>query len=119
MSVDLSELPQRITVFVGDEVEFALPSYAGSGNYWSIEIPEPSGAARVLVELQQGPESSSGPVPTAGDREPPDAAPVPESLRVTGLSPGVERCRLLLARDFGDAPPTATYDFEVVVIERR
>lgn len=111
MSVDLSALPERVTVRAGERAVLELPSYAGSGNYWSAEALAGEEAARVTV----GPLAAEPPPPPAAETEPPTAAPVAERAVIEGLAPGSSRWRLLLARRFGDRSPAAEHELEVLV----
>jgi hypothetical protein len=116
VSVDLSRLPERVTVRVGERVLVELPSYAGSGNHWSVVPPADGEGARVSV----GPEPAAPPPPPAApEGPPPSATPVPERAVIEGHSPGVSSWRLVLARQFGDRTPVAEHELEVVVVQAR
>jgi hypothetical protein len=106
-------LPERVTVRVGERMVVELPSYAGSGNHWSVAPLADGEVARVSV----GPVPAEPPPPPATpDVPPPAAAAIPERAVIEGLAAGVSRCRLVLARPFGDQTPTAEHELEVVVI---
>src|SRR5690349_7625848 len=101
MTIDLSSLPGKITVPVGARAEIRLPSYAGSGNRWSVRQVGGADAARVWVEPAGDP-----PVPAPpgdGTSEPPPLMLVTDRAVIVGVAPGEEAWRLVLAQPFGDS----------------
>jgi hypothetical protein len=112
-----SGLPQSVMLAVGDRIEIALPSYAGSGNHWSIVSIAGAGVARAAVEPADAPVSP--PAPGNGNVEPPALVLVPEHVVVSGLRPGEATWRLVLARPFGDATPMVVQDLHVTVVAAR
>lgn len=113
MTIDLSSLPLGITVAVGGRSEICLPSYAGSGNSWSVRRVGGGEVARVWVEMGESPTAVAS--PGDGIAEPPALMLVPERAVVLGLAPGEATWRLVLARPFGPSTPIAAHDFHVTV----
>jgi hypothetical protein len=114
MSVDLSALPQKITLPVGGRHEFALPSYTGSGNSWSIECLRGREVARLSIEQVGLAEILR--TPGNGSTEPPELTLTPEVVVISGLAAGESTWRLILARSFGPSTPTASHDVFVTVL---
>lgn len=114
MSVDLSALPRKITLPVGGRHEFALPSYAGSGNSWSTECLSGKEIAHLSIEQAGLPEILR--TPGNGNTEPPELTLTPEVVVILGLAPGESTWRLILARSFGPSTPTASHDVFVTVL---
>jgi hypothetical protein len=114
MTVDLSSLPQRVWVAAGRRNEIPLPSYAGSGNSWSVQCLSGGDVVRVWVEPDETPSIAAS--PGDGITEPPSLMLIPDRVVVSGLAPGEAMCRLVLARPFGPSMPTATHDFHVTVV---
>ncbi|HEY7035539.1 MAG TPA: hypothetical protein VH482_29635 [Thermomicrobiales bacterium] len=115
MSIDLSALPRHVTVAVGGRREIPLPSYAGSGNAWSATPVSGEEVARVSVELGGAPAAPMR--PADGTAEPPALVMVPEVAVVVGLARGEATWRLVLARSFDPAHPTATHELRVTVVD--
>ena len=113
MSIDLSGLPRRLTVAVGDRLEIALPSYLGSGNAWSASCLY--GADVALVTVAMTPPDTTAAAPGGG---PPEPRLATERAVVRGLTAGESRWRLTLARSFGPPEPTAIHDFDIDVSPR-
>ena len=113
MTIDLSNLPREISVAVGGRNETPLPSYAGSGNIWSVRRVAGGEVARVWVEPGDAPMVAAS--PSKGITEPPALVLVPERAVVLGLHPGEATWRLVLARPFGPPVPIAEHDFQVTV----
>ena len=111
MGVDLSGIPTHVTVMVGERLVIELPSYAGSGNGWSVS-GNPDDVASVEVQVIP-PEPPRHPTTLAGD--PPPMTMATEQAVVRGLSPGGTRRQLVLARSFGPPRPTAVRDIAVTV----
>ena len=114
MTINLSRLPTHLTLAVGESVHIALPTYAGSGNIWSVTCIRGQGMADVSVvvdELQ--PEGVSL---RDGTAEPPPLVLSPERLVVRGLIPGDTIWRLVLARPFDASRPTATHAIRVTIM---
>jgi hypothetical protein len=114
MTVDLSGLPRHVTVAVGDRAEIPLPSYAGSGNFWSVTDDLDGKVARVAVAVE-APKGSLE--PGNGTAEPPPMTLATERVVVEGLGPGEGTWRLVLARSFGSPTPIAEHDLRVRVVE--
>jgi hypothetical protein len=112
-AVDLSALPTTLTLKVGDRVEVPLPSYAGSGNAWSVSCIKGLDVAQ--VRLESGPLPPPSP-PGAGTSEPPPLMLAGERAVVSGLAPGEATWWLVLARSFGPPTPTAVHDLQITVI---
>lgn len=112
MSVDLSELPREVIVKVGECQAILLPSYAGSGNNWTITALSDEKVARVWIEPLETPDVTEP--AEKGTSEPPELMLVQDGLRVLGLTPGEATCQLTLARTF-ETRPTATHDFHITV----
>ena len=113
MSVDLSALPRRVTVRVGEVVEVPLPSFAGSGNLWTARpAGDPGGAG--IAEVTVRTEPSAAPPGTPGGA-PPSSWSAPVAALVAGRAPGSARWLLVLARPFAPDPPTAVHELEVEV----
>jgi hypothetical protein len=113
MTVDLSSLPQKIELAVGERVSIPLPCYSGSGNVWSVTNVSGPEVARVSVEPAEIPPMP----PSSGDgtAEPPELVLVPDRAVVFGLAPGEAIWRLVLARSFGPPVHTAVHDLHVTV----
>ena len=114
MTVDLSDLPRKITLGVGDRLEIPLPSYSGSGNAWSVTGLSGQEIAQVSVEPAEAP--AVPPSPGDGTAEPPDLVLVPDRAVVSGLAAGEAIWRLVLARSFGPSTPTAVHNLHVTVV---
>jgi hypothetical protein len=114
MTVDLSSLPQRVSVAAGRRIEIPLPSYSGSGNSWSVQCLSGGDVVRVSVEPVETPPMAAS--PGDGITEPPALMLVPDRVVVSGLAPGEAVCRLVLARLFDPSTPTATHDFHVTIV---
>lgn len=112
MSVDLSHLPSKLTLHRGERTDLELPSYGGSGNYWSAQPVAGEEVASVSVATA----AAEAPRPERG-AEPPAAAPVPERAVIEGVLPGRARCRLILGRSFEEGAPTAEHEIEIEVVE--
>lgn len=111
MGVDLSGLPTHVTVAVGERLVIELPSYAGSGNEWSVSgNPDDVASVEVQVVPPEPPRH-----PTTMPVEPPPMTMATELAVVRGLAPGDTRRQLVLARSFGPPTPTAVHDFGVTV----
>src|SRR5206468_9835751 len=97
--IELSRLPRDITVTVGGRSEIPLPSYAGSGNAWSVTRVAGGDVARVWLESGE----PTGVLAGRGDGivEPPALALAAERAVVSGLVPGAASWRPMLARPFG------------------
>jgi len=91
---------------VGDTSEIPLPSAAGAGNQWSVELVTGEDVAEVLI--RQG----EAPIP---EGEPPSAYVVPEILVVRAARPGRGTWRLRLARSWTLEQPVAEHDIEIAV----
>jgi hypothetical protein len=115
--VDLSALPENITLAVGDRLELRLPSYSGSGNSWSATRFGGTDAARVQIQLPAS--AIPDPMPADGTTEPPPLALMPEMLVITGVTPGEAAWRLTLSRSFGPANTAAVHDFRITVLAAR
>lgn len=115
MSIDLSGLPDRVTLAVGQRRDIALPSHAGSGNAWSAETVDGEDFARVAVEVGESPYDPES--PGGGTAPPPTTAYAPERAIIDGLAPGEATWRLILARSFGSGEPTATHMLHVTVVD--
>ena len=113
MSIDLSQLPETVTVAAGAQLEIALPSYGGSGNYWSARPVSGADVARVSIRSGDA-ASQSGPTPD-GTQEPPALSLVSERAVVVGIVPGESTWQLVLGRSFGTDPPAASHVLHVVV----
>jgi hypothetical protein len=113
MIVNLSSLPQHITLAVGERIVLPLPSYANSGNTWSASCLRGHGAAQVLVELSEVSvmEDSRG----DGVAEPPPLMLALEQAVVSGLADGDAVWQLVLSRSFGSEQPTLLHDLRVTV----
>lgn len=114
---DLGALPPALSLPAGGRAVLPLPSYAGSGNAWSARCLDGLGVADVRVQL--GPATDEGYAVRPGSAhapvEPPDAAPVPETLVVDGQEEGTAVWQLVLSRPFAPDVPTATHELQVTV----
>jgi hypothetical protein len=113
MTIDLSGLPRRVSLTIGERIVIPLPSYADSGNTWSAMCLGGEEVARVTVKLGNLP-----PLPPAladGVAEPPPLMLAPEFAVVEGLACGETTWRLVLARSFDRSNPAAEHDLEVTV----
>jgi hypothetical protein len=115
MNIDLSALPTRITLRVGDRVVVALPSYADSGNAWSATCLRGHEAAQVVVRTDVPRSAADG--RGDGRSEPPPLYVVSEHAVVSGLSPGEATWRIVLARSFGPPQEAAAHEIRVTVTE--
>ncbi len=113
MTVDLSGLPRRVRVAVGERAEIGLPSFAGSGNVWTAE-PVGSPATAVAAVAVRTDPAARAPVRDPGG-EPPSSYAAPVVAVVAGRMPGTARWRLVLARPFAPRPPTAVHELTVDV----
>ncbi len=114
MTLDLSALPRKVTLAVGDRTEIPLPSYSGSGNTWSVTGISGWEVAHVSVEPAAAPVVP--PSPGDGTAEPPALMLVPDRAVVSGLALGEASWRLVLARPFGPSTPIAAHDLQVTVV---
>jgi len=112
MNADLSALPERIELAVGDRVAVALPSFAGSGNVWSVAGSEDERVAQAVVEVTPADASMRG----DGMSEPPSMQLAAERAVVTGLAPGETTLRFVLARPFRPSPATSEHVVHVTVV---
>ena len=110
---ELADLPSHITLTVGDRAEIPLPSYAGSGNSWSVSGDPGQKVADLAVEVE-----APAPTPGRGDgvSEPPAMSVASERAVVRALQPGEAIWHLVLARSFGPPEPAATHDVRVTVV---
>jgi hypothetical protein len=111
MTIDLSTLPQRVTIAVGGRRDIALPSYAGSGNRWSARCIGGGEVGEVRIESGDAPSRPPG----DGTAEPPPPMLAAETAVVLGIAEGEATWRLELARSFGPRVPAATHDLCVIV----
>jgi len=114
VSVDLSALPRRVTVQVGEVVEVPLPSFAGSGNLWTARPADQPGAAGAAVVSVRTEAAAAAPSSPAGG-EPPSSYSSPVVAVVDGRAPGSTRWLLVLARPFAPDTPTAVHELDVDV----
>jgi hypothetical protein len=118
MNIDLSNLPSHVHINAGASAEYALPSYADSGNAWSVIVLTNGGAAEVFIETRLPPAAP----PTLGERgtqEPPPLAMAQERLVIRGLRAGHMTCRLILSRSFGERVVAATHELSIEVMEAK
>jgi hypothetical protein len=114
MSVDLSEVPHRVTVQVGAVVEVPLPSFAGSGNLWTARPASDPGAAGI-AEVTVRTDPAAAPPGGRPGGEPPSSYAMPVVAEVAGRSPGSTRWLLVLARPFAPDTPTAMHELDIEV----
>jgi hypothetical protein len=112
VTVDLTSLPDRVELAVGQDHAVVLPSYAGSGNAWSAACVDGPEVARAAIEVRADAVTRTPPRPGEG---PPAPFLVPEVLTIRALRRGRARWRLTLSRDFAPQPPTAEHDVEILV----
>ncbi|HEX6676684.1 MAG TPA: hypothetical protein VF486_16865 [Actinomycetes bacterium] len=104
-------LPAVLALEAGGRRRQRLPSAAGAGGRWGVELVGGDRAcADVLVELEP-----VAPPPAAPGGPPPAAHGVPEVLVVHALAPGSAVWRLRLAQPWADAAPVAEHLLEVRV----
>jgi hypothetical protein len=113
MTIDLSGLPRRVSLSIGERLEIPLPSYVGSGNTWSAICLRGDDVARVSVLLGDLPPLP--PIRADGVVEPPALMLVPEFAVVEGLAYGEANWRLALARSFDPSNPAAVHDLDITV----
>lgn len=114
MSVDLTSLPQHVTLVVGKRMVIALPSYANSGNTWSSTCVRGQEIAQLSVELGESPvPGDSG---GSGTAEPPPLTLTPEYAVVAGLASGEAVYQLILSRTFGPAQVAASHELRLTVV---
>lgn len=114
MTADLSDVPSHLTMAVGERIAIPLPSFAGSGNSWSVRCRHANSVVDVRVELDRSPIE-----PLAegdGATEPPQPVLVRELLVVSGLAVGEDVCQLDLSRAFGLSRKTASRALGVTVV---
>ncbi len=99
---------------VGETSEIPLPSYAGSGNLWSVVCVNGQGVAQVSVELDE--QLTIPATLRDGTAEPPSLILVPERAIVHGLATGDATWQLVLTRPFGFSQPAARHDLQVTVV---
>jgi hypothetical protein len=113
MSVDLSNVPTHLTLAVGERIVIPLPSYAGSGNFWSIRCRGRNSVVDARVELDRSPREPVA--EDGGTTEPPQPVLVAERLVVSGLAVGEDLCQLVLSRSFGHPAPSASRELRIAV----
>lgn len=113
MTIDLSGLPRRVSLTIGERIEILLPSYVDSGNTWSAMCLRGEEVARVSVKLGDLPPMP--PVLADGVAEPPALMLVPEFAVVEGLAYGEATWRLVLARSFDRSNPAAAHNLDITV----
>lgn len=106
------DLPDEVTLEVGAFTQLPLPTYSGSGNVWSVQEVEGPGSTSVAIGHRP---------PDAVEEAAPGAPPPTPSLAtqyalVTGLSEGVARWRLVLARPWQPESPTAVHELTIQVV---
>lgn len=109
--IDLEALSEPVVLVVGEQREFPLPSYAGSGNFWSVECLQGLPAAAVTIQVVPPPLSAPASVV-------PELRLARESVVVQGLRMGAARWMLVLQRSFGPATPVASAVLEIAVTAR-
>lgn len=113
MTIALSTLPKHVSLAVGKHIVIPLPSYADSGNIWSVTCLSGHGIAEVTVELSKTTNSSDS--PGDGISEPPSLILVHEQVSVLGLSAGDAVWQLLLSRPFGSMQIAASQNLQITV----
>lgn len=116
MNIDLSNLPSYLRISTGERTECDLPSYADSGNAWSVAPLQDAGTAQVFVETIAPPDGPPN-LGETGTQEPPPLVTAQERLVIKGLRPGHVTCRLILSRSFGDCAVAATHHLSIEVVE--
>ena len=117
MTVDLTSLPQHVTLAVGERKVISLPSYANSGNTWSATCVRGQGIVQLSVELGESPaRENSGGSRTA---VPPPLTLTPEYAVVLGLANGEAVCQLVLSRTFGPRQVAASHELRLTVVATR
>ena len=114
MTVDLTSLPQHVTLGVGERMVIALPSYASSGNTWTGTCFRGQGIAQLSVEL--GESRVTGDLGDSGTAEPPPLTLTPEYAVVAGLAGGEGVCQLVLSRTFGPRQVVASHELRITVV---
>ena len=113
MSIDLSKLPQQLTLATGERIVIPLPSYADSGNNWSASCLYGHGIAEVSIVLCKTTLRSDA--PGDGSAEPPPLMLVPEQVVVSGLAVGEALWQLVLSRSFGSTRVAASRNLQITV----
>jgi hypothetical protein len=117
MTVDLTSLPQHVTLAVGERKVISLPSYANSGNTWSATCVRGHGIAQLSVELGESPVA--GDSGGSGIAAPPPLTLTPEYAVVLGLAGGEAVCQLVLSRTFGPGQVAASHELRITVVAVR
>lgn len=117
VTVDLTSLPQHITLTVGERKVILLPSYANSGNTWSATCVRGHGLVQLSVKLGESPMTveSQG----SGTAEPPPLVLTPEYAVVIGLASGEAVYQLVLSRTFGPTQVVASHELQITVVAAR
>lgn len=109
--VELPDIPTRVVVAAGERVSIDLPSYAGSGNLWTVTCRRGPDRATVAVVRS----ASTAAHPGTGVEMPPTPVLAAETAEVTGVRPGDATWELVLARPWAPTPPAAVHRLDVVV----
>ena len=114
--LDLEGIPTQVNLAVGTRTVVSLPSFANSGNLWS--VAHLSGDDVADASIRFGPlEPPTQPGADPGDAGELTTAEAPVDLVLEARSYGTEVLRLTLAQPWQPEPPTATHDLEVVVAQ--
>lgn len=116
MSIDTSNLPSHVQVRVGATVTVELPSYASSGNVWSIARSGDAGIATVGISVVP-PRVEPPPEMERGRREPPTPTLGRELLLIAGMRKGFTQCEIVLARPFGERTVMSRHSLDISVSE--
>ncbi len=104
------ELPESLTLEVGERWLFELPGLGSAGYEWSVETSEPEKVS-CSIELREGPR-----VERAGAEGPPPTFNVASLVTLVGKTIGSSDVHLTLARRWEtDSPPLRRHTIAVSV----
>ena len=105
------DLPEHITLAVGQTVRIPLRGAMGAGNSWQARTDDHGVQAIIDVTPPKQP------VPT-GNGLPPATSAAAETLLVTGMSAAMARIQLSLGRSWQPGTLLAQHELEVIVTPR-
>ena len=105
------DLPEQITLAVGETVRIPLRGAMGAGNTWQARTDDHGVQAIIDVTPPRQP------VPT-GDGLPPSTSAAAETLLIIGVSAAMAHIQLSLGRSWQPGTSLAQHELEVIVTPR-